>query len=75
MLRLRFLSAFVGVPILLFIAVMGGGLYVAAVVVAAVVGKIIGRVRAQHFLLATISEIRAQWETDPTNTKQALKCG
>ncbi|MFN8637043.1 MAG: CDP-archaeol synthase [Chloroflexota bacterium] len=38
MLRLRFLSAFVGVPILLFIAVMGGGLYVAAVVVAAVVG-------------------------------------
>jgi phosphatidate cytidylyltransferase len=39
-LRLRVLSAFVGVPILLAIAVVGGGLYVAAVVVAAVVGTL-----------------------------------
>lgn len=40
MLRLRVLSAFVGVPILLAIAVIGGGLYVAAVIVATVVGTI-----------------------------------
>jgi phosphatidate cytidylyltransferase len=37
-LRLRVLSAVVGVPVLLAIAVVGGWLYVAAVVIAAVVG-------------------------------------
>ena len=39
-LRLRFLSAFVGVPVLLLLAVVGGGWYVAAVVVGAIVASL-----------------------------------
>jgi phosphatidate cytidylyltransferase len=39
-LRLRFLSAFVGVPVLLLLAVVGGGWYVAAVVGGAVVATL-----------------------------------
>ena len=40
MLRLRFLSAFVGVPVLLLLAVVGGGWYVAAVVGGAIVAAL-----------------------------------
>jgi phosphatidate cytidylyltransferase len=39
-LRLRFLSAFVGVPVLILIAVVGGGWYVAAVAIGALVATL-----------------------------------
>jgi phosphatidate cytidylyltransferase len=39
-LRLRFLSAIVGVPILIALAIVGGGLYVAAVVVGGIIASL-----------------------------------
>ena len=40
MLRLRFLSAFFGVPVLLGVTIAGGGWYAAAVVVGAILSSL-----------------------------------